>query len=432
MSGIRVVLFLLPAFVLTAGLAPAQPGIHISQVDPSGQLTHSTFDPSAGTLAKAPTPGPNGTFKYWDGLPATNYYLTPNYTTSPPNPQIAVGPDDILTVVNRTIARYPNPNAAGNTGAANPYSYPPTHAALIDAWFGLPGGRLPRWLVSVRRNASQPTCLVDNISIRYDQLQGPLRFPGDGYGPGSTPVELGAADFEMGQLRLLDHGNRCSDLCQGTSDLFTPPIVPIAGGPSVGGFNSNWAGYVIPINVVIPTGSGLSGATTVGAPFCANGGNPATLPPGGGTQNYNFGPGNAAGTVTAGCTNYYPTAARMGIDNDNIILTSPVLDQTQTLFAPEGAGLPGGAFAGTRVTTVPKMVVYNGTSLTLSFGPFTFPGNVTTLGAVNLYDDIWTGTLTGCANNLSSLLICIGGKNPVPGIIPQIGPTPGAYGIFRL
>src|SRR5271165_2796553 len=118
MSRIRNVALLLPALVLATGQAFAQAGIQISQVDSTGQITHSTFDPSSGPVAKAPTPGPNGTFKYWDGLPSTNYYLTPNYTTSPPSPQIAVGPDDILTVVNRTIACYPNPNALGNTGAA--------------------------------------------------------------------------------------------------------------------------------------------------------------------------------------------------------------------------------------------------------------------------------------------------------------------------
>src|ERR1051326_7782347 len=142
MSRIRNVALLLPALVLATGLANAESGFKVATVDSSGQVTHQTFDSSAssGPVAKVPSPGPSGTFKYWDGLPSTNYYLTPNYTTSPPAPQIAVGPDDILTVVNRTIARYPNPNAVGNLGAPNPYAYPPTHAALIDAWFGIQGG----------------------------------------------------------------------------------------------------------------------------------------------------------------------------------------------------------------------------------------------------------------------------------------------------
>src|SRR5208282_1402985 len=132
MSRIRNVALLLPAFVLATGLASAQPGFKVSTVNSSGQVSSQLINPSNGGPApKAPTPGPSGTFKYWDGVEATNYYVTPNYVASPPNPQIAVGPDDILTVVNRNIARYPNPNASGNTGAGNPYAYPPTHAALI-------------------------------------------------------------------------------------------------------------------------------------------------------------------------------------------------------------------------------------------------------------------------------------------------------------
>src|ERR1051325_4022477 len=149
--------------LLIAATLSAQTGIKVSQIDSTGKLSSFTFDRSSNAIAKAPTPGPNNTFKYWDGLSASNYYLTPNYTTSPPNPQIAVGPDDILTVVNRTIARYPNPNAAGNNGAGNPYAYPPTHAALIDAWLGLPGTGAPFGGLCPSQ-ASQPTCLIDNIS----------------------------------------------------------------------------------------------------------------------------------------------------------------------------------------------------------------------------------------------------------------------------
>ena len=445
MSRIRNVALLLPALVLATGLASAQPGIKISQVDSSGQVTHSTFDPSSGPAAKAPTPGPSGTFKYWDGLPATNYYLTPNYTTSPPAPQIAVGPDDVLTVVNRTIARYPNPNAAGNTGAGNPYAYPPSHAALIDAWLGIQGGGTNAFANLCPSHADNVTCFIDNISIRYDQLQGRFVFLAT-----VTDLEMHMSNWVLILSKWADFA--CSTtpppnnpaVCVGTSDLFTNPIVPVFGGPAVGGFNGNWVGYSIPINVVIPTGGLPTGDITAGAPFCNSplpGGNPASAPPGGGTGNWNVGPGNPAGTPTTGCTNYYPTSARMGLDNDNIILVSPVLDQTQTTFAsnpdcagiPTCAGLPGGAFAGTRVTTVPKLVVYNGTGLGLSQGPFGYPVTpaggtpVTSLGAVNLADDIFTGTLTGCPTN-PNIGLC--GANPIPGLTPQTGPTAGLPGFF--
>jgi len=470
---------LFPALVLTAGLASAQPGIKISSVDDTGQVTQSTFDPSAGPVAKAPTPGPNGTFKYWDGLASTTYQGIPiqvpgpNAVSAPPNPQIAVGPDDILTVVSRTIARYPNPNAAGNVGATNPYLNPPTHYSYLDSWIG---ANVPGLLGNLCPSQSVgTTCFIDNASIRYDQLQG--RFV---VLMTVTDVEFHLSNWVLLVSRWANFacsttGGGPTSACPFTSDIFTPPIVSNFGGPSVGGLNSNWVGYVIPINVFIPTG-GLTGGTfgplTAGAPFCVNGGNTSavaatgvtgftgltvppvnsagqgwggnttTAPPGGGTSAYANGPGNPAGTaVSNNCTNYFPTQARFGLDNDNIILTAPVLDQTQTVFGPSGSMaspqfLPGGAYAGTRITTVPKLVVYNGTSLPLTGGPSFIAALVNFgngLGAVNLYDDTNTGTLTGCPAVLALGItggVC--GINPIPGLSTPTGQsfaTNPAYGL---
>jgi hypothetical protein len=151
------------------------------------------------------------------------------------------------------------------------------------------------------------------------------------------------------------------------------------------------------------------------------GGNPGSLPTTGS-------PATTYGPITSGCSDYFPTSARIGLDNDNIILTAPVLDMSQAPFSNTGSGgtgpyqdifgpiptglpnpgtpttaneitlipvtplqqnlpqTPAGPYAGTRVTTVPKMIVYNGVSLAL------FP---TAGGAVNLSDDTATGTLTG-------------------------------------
>jgi hypothetical protein len=473
MSRIRNTALLFPALVLTAGLASAQQGLKISSVDDTGQVTQSTFDPSSGPVAKAPTPGPNGTFKYWDSIAATAYLgfpintPTPNQVSAPPNPQIAVGPDDILTIVNRTIARYPNPNAAGNVGATNPYVNPPTHYAYVDTWIG---DNVPGLLGNLCPSQSVgTTCFLDNVSIRYDQLQG--RFV----------VLMTVSDVEYHQSNWVllvsrwanfacsTTGGGPASACPFTSDIFTPPIVENFGGPSVGGLNSNWVGYVIPVNVIIPTGGipvPTMGPLTAGAAFCVNGGNTSstgvtgvtgitgltvppfnavgqgfggntnTFPPGGGGPGYSQGPGQPSGFNSAGqpCTNYFPTAARFGIDNDNIILTAPVLDQTQTVFGSSGSiaapqFLPGGAYAGTRVVTVPKLVVYNGTFLALTGGPsyisaLTAFGNG--IGAVNLYDDPNTGTLTGCpASGLCAT------NTVTPGLNQPTGPsfvTNPAYG----
>ena len=132
-------------------------------------------------------------------------------------------------------------------------------------------------------------------------------------------------------------------------------IAPTVGGTQTGGQNpSNWTAYVIPINLLynvkqpVALGTGIVGApaaintggTTIGTgggpvaanepnspffgaptvgsfvttPFCPNGG-----------PNLPLTTGNGGTTRT--CTNYFPTEARMGLDNDNIILTAPVLDE---------------------------------------------------------------------------------------------------------
>jgi len=268
MSRIRNVALLLPALVLATGLASAQPGITISQVDSSGQVTHSTFDPSSGPVAKAPTPGPGGTFKYWDGLSATDSLMRPNAYPAPPNPQIAVGPDDILTIVNRVIARYPNPNAAGNTGATNPYVNPPTNQAMLDVWTGVNGGNLNNLCPTLPQFS---TCVLDNASLRYDQLQG--RFV----------VLMTVTDLESHQSNWVlvvsrwanfacsTTGGGPASACPFTSDLFTPPIVQNFGGPNIGGFNSNWVAYVIPINVIIGPSGVPANNITAGTPFCVPG-----------------------------------------------------------------------------------------------------------------------------------------------------------------
>src|SRR5215470_16103488 len=160
----RHVALLLLVLCLATGVASAQPGLNISQINGSGQVTQSSFDPSVfGPDARAPRAG-----KYWDGLSSTDYYNYTTQVTAPPNPQIGVGPDDVVTIVNRTIARYPNPNAIGNPLVTTPYNYPPTSKAFLDVWLGITN--LANLCPTVPRNNT--TCIIDNASIRYDQMQG--------------------------------------------------------------------------------------------------------------------------------------------------------------------------------------------------------------------------------------------------------------------
>jgi hypothetical protein len=376
----------------------------VTQISSSGSVTQTTYDPTSGPASKAPRQG-----NYWDANEETDYYAVAPYIYATPNPQLAVGPDDIFTIVNRSVFHFFNPNALGNSAVSNPYNNPPTSRIYLDNWLGITD--LNSLCVTTPR--TNFTCVIDNTTARYDQLQGRYIFLFT-----VTDIPTHVSNFVL----IVSRGAQFIQGTAGTSQLFTAPIAPITGGSNTGGVGTaNWIRYFIPINVVLP------GTSTAGTAFCTTpilGGNPASLP--------QFGtPASAYGPITSGCSNYFPTGARIGLDNDNILLTAPVLDMSQAPFSTTGSGgagpfedyfgnipgpaatypnpgtpttsneitllpiivgvqnlpqFPAGPYAGTRVVTVPKMIVYNGATLAL------FP---TAGGALNLSDDTATGTLTG-------------------------------------
>ena len=434
---------LLPILVL-AGLASAQPGIKVSTVSPDGSVTTTTVTTGSanGPGAKAPTPAADGSAKYWDGLgiggTSTNYFSQVPYIIQPPNPQIAVGPDDILTIVNRTISRYPNPNAAGNTGTLNPYNYPPTEFIPLDVWMGLTvlGTQAGGGALCPSGTGSNSSCVIDNASIRYDQMQGRfvVLFTVTDMPAHRSNWVLVVSAFS--QFQKCPVPAPAGSVCPTSSPLFTPPVIaPIVGGTQTGGVNTaNWVLYKIPINLLYnpfqqPSALGLinnpgavapfnnplansavgtpNAVTTGGStavpflttPFCGNGGPALPLT----YATVNGQPLGAGGTGRT-CTNYYPTGARMGIDNDNIILTAPVLDQafSQNEGAfPSALGQSQGPYAGTRVTTIAKIVVYNGTGLTYDQPPTCLGAAPISCVAVNLSDDTATGTLTAVTETIA-------------------------------
>jgi hypothetical protein len=441
--------------LLLAGLAFAQPGVKVTTVGSNGSVTATTITAGSanGPGAKAPTAAADGSAKYWDGLgiggTSTNYFTQVPYITATPNPQIAAGPDDILTIVNRTISRYPNPNAAGNTGTLNPYNYPPTEFVPLDVWMGLSvlGSQAGGGALCPSGTGSNSNCVIDNASVRYDQLQGRFVVL-------FTVTDLPAHRSNWVLIvSTFAQFTKCSNAippqptCTAVQPtgaygpLFTPPVIaPIVGGNQTGGQNpANWVLYKIPINLLYnpfqqPSALGLVnnpaavfpfnnrlansavgtlsqitvGGASASSPFlttlfCPNGG--PTLPLTYATVN---GQPLGAGGTGRNCTNYYPTGARFGIDNDNIILTAPVLDQafsTNEGRFPSAIGQSQGPYAGTRVTTIAKIVVYNGTALN-----FSQPGNNNggcladapiDCQAVNLSDNAATGTLTEVATKVA-------------------------------
>ena len=453
----------IPALVAAAGVAFAQTGIKVSAVNSDGTITTSTITAGASTGPGARAPlSTDGNSKYWDGIglggAGSNYFTQVPYVTAPPNPQIAAGPDDILTVVNRTIARYPNPNASGQVPTiANPYNNPPTEFAPLDVWMGLTvlGGNTSAAALCPSGTGSNSTCVIDNASVRYDQLQGRfivLFTVTDLPAHRSNWVLLVSRFAQLQQCPTAPTVGGA--VCQ--TPIFTSPVIaPIVGGTSTGGVNpANWVLYRIPINLLYnqfqqPSALGL--INNPAAPFPLNSplansavGTPNTVSSGGSSAIFlttpfcpNGGPllpltwvsiparnGNPATPVGAGgtgrtCTNYYPTSARFGIDNDNIILTAPVLDQAFSGNEGNFPSAPGqfqGPYAGTRVTTVAKIAVYNGTALNLSQPG---PGGCTSdtpidCQAVNLSDDTATGTLTAITQQIAFAQ----GVFAVPGVSP--------------
>jgi len=395
----------------------------VKTVDSAGKVTQTTFD--SDVTPKAPTGGANNTYKYWDvlgtGGTSTNYFSTPPYITAPPNPQIAVGPDDIITIVNRTIARYPNINAGTSgtsaVGVTNPYFNPPTEYIWLDNWLGLIGTTALQ-NVCPSGTSNNGICIIDNASVRYDQMQGRfvVLFT-------VTDIIAHRSNFILIVSRFSQF-TKCTTTqptCPASSPLFSAPVIaPVVGGTQTGGINAaNWYAYVIPINLIYNVrtpapGDGTSGLGTgiVGVPsLVTTGGSAPTglafVAPGATAFNFvtalfcpNGGPAlpltNGVGGTNRSCTNYYPTAARMGLDNDNITLIAPVLDSA---FAPSEGTLPItpgqrlGPYAGTRVLTLSKLAVYQGTAVNLATQPPTCDTDFSCT-AVNLSDNVVTGTLT--------------------------------------
>lgn len=143
---------------VTAPVASAQAGPSITSTGPAGTINYSPrttvrrpglINPLCGLAAGRRSDRRTATRRRvvsGKGTASTDYYTFEPNPGLPPNPDIAVGPDDILTVVNRRISRYPNPNAPtfNNNGGTAPvqyaqggtYLFPPTSANFLDVWIG--------------------------------------------------------------------------------------------------------------------------------------------------------------------------------------------------------------------------------------------------------------------------------------------------------
>lgn len=328
----------------------------------------------------------------WEGIASTDYFTFEADGGAPPNPDIAVGPDDVLTVAqvtegNAVIARYPNPNAPSSTNplgvAPVTYSVPnsqflfPTSRQWLDAWLG--ESAISELCPTVPR--SRLSCQISNATVRYDQMQGrfvvlftvvdtaivstgsgttvtgPVRkaswvLIASRWATGCQGQITSGGGINIGQT-CTPNSNPAAPPVSGNTEFFTTPNQPgpSQSNPNSGGVNSNWIAYW-----GIPDGScdarcdggninnisdlrPLSGRT-VAAPAgaqsidCASGATPTTV-----------------------C--YFPTSARLGFDNDNITVVSSVYNDNIP-FGARSRFIP--AFAGTRLRVYKKTAIYTGRS----------------------------------------------------------------------
>jgi hypothetical protein len=338
----------------------------------------------------------------WEGIASTDYFTVEPTVYSPPNPDIAVGPDDILTVVNRTIARYPNPNAPAynNSGGTAPvnydvagtYLFSPTSRQFMDVWLG--EAALNEMCPTTPR--SNLSCEIGNASVRYDQMQG--RFvvlftvvdTGLVSCSGCTGVPTQTTATLRRKASWVLIASKWATGCQGSGGGFTsscvPSTTPAVNGlignttffttpqppgssqanPNSGGINGNWIAYYgIPDNSCEP-----------GCPF----GNINSISD---VRNGGTFPGariidcnnTAVGDLSRVC--YFPSSARLGLDNDNIVVSSSVyndnvplalrsgfLTDRTTAKEPSRNGSVAPAWEGTRTRVYKKAAIYTGVTST--------------------------------------------------------------------
>jgi hypothetical protein len=336
----------------------------------------------------------------FEGPNATDYFNFQQNFNLLANPQIAVGPEDILMVVNAQIFRTPNGNAPGVTptnlypnytalgGQANAYQ-----RSFLDNWIGeaalnqlcptgspSTAGGVPADTANTR---STITCRIENSEVKYDQMHG--RFlvlfsvidTGLTFDPGTQGYRVTRprkASWVLVVSRfavLLDQaciqGTQPVSACPGTSvanpagtNAFATPTPGTAS--NTGGINANlWAIYYgNDLGGIGGDGFGSNAASAgVGA------GNINALPGiGGASASFDCSAGAIYPTTTVGTkVCYFPTAARLGIDNDTVTIASPVINanvnslDVSSTYNPAGGKFP--AYAGTRIRVIKKSAIYN-------------------------------------------------------------------------
>jgi hypothetical protein len=409
--------------ILATGLASAQ-----SSPDPRIPALYST--------ASNPLLQPWNARAEFEGPNTADFFNSINNPASPnaslmANPQIAVGPDEMLLIANSQIWRLPNGNAPGviPTGL-----YPGSvltagqafgaQRASLDNWLGATalarlcptGNTDPSGVLDTANTRSAVTCQIDNATVSYDQMHGRFLVLFTVVDTGMT-FNQATQSFSVTRPRKASWVLIVSRFAVLVDQACFQGTEPIGAGacpqPPIPGSGANAAGSFAFVTPTPPTGSNTGGVnatiwyTYYGSDLATLGGDgfgSTEANAGVGHGNINSFPGiivgdplaqsdcSAAGisATTAPPTTfcYVPTGARLGVDNDTVTIVSPVINANvngasfNATYNPAGGLMPG--YAGNRVRVIKKTRLYTGSGLRVVAGDNQFTG--TNAASTDYYD----------------------------------------------
>jgi hypothetical protein len=190
--------------------------------------------------------------------------------------------------------------------------------------------------------------VIDNASVRYDQMQGRFLVV---FTVVDTVARKASWAMIVSQYATFTQGNA------NTTEVFTTPNPPgpTQNGPSSGGPNTtNWIAYLgtdTDINAVATTYGGGSSATPASTPPLAT--TPVVNP-----RDCSARTAGPQQVFATGSWCYFPTGVRVGLDNDNIIITSPVINDNIPTTSVSSQVRVSPAYAGMRVRVYKKNNIY--------------------------------------------------------------------------
>jgi len=342
-----------------------------------GQATLVTTNPAGGSRAPVLTSQPpsripanvtTAGFDFDAKFFSSNYYSISSAASLAPNPDIAIGPDDILEIVgNQWIGRFQNPKTGTGSGLgwctpATPDD--PDTCSPSSASIGIPTSKvlLSTWLGAALNTLCPTTsrtvysCIISNASVRYDQMQGRFVVLFSVVDTGATsgiqaitqgPVTKRTANWVM----IVSNFASLVVGTSSTTNYFTvnPPTTS-TGGVATAAWTIFYGG-----DGIEPTS-----ATTAG--------NVNTISPGGAPYNGIKAYPDCTAAPATGAPCYIPTDVRVGFDNDDVIVTATVFDDNALPLGNRLATSAVQMYAGTRVRVYKKAAVYN-LAVTLPLAP---------------------------------------------------------------